>query len=632
MQKRNLSSRDKLILNYMNGKHSVVPGKELAERLGVSTRTVRFAVSEINDILKDDEIRINAVSGKGYRLSVGDRDLFHELISDRDILHTKEDRIVYLIIRLMESNGWIELADLEEDIFVSRTTLENDLREIRGRICDHNPYIVMQRRKNAILLEDNEIKKRNVLLRLYSEIWDFNSREGISFRKSLVDRENRNRIREEIKQVLSEFEIELDDYGMVNMEIAVSLIFLRNQEGHRLQSAGEDTLNGSSRHAVDKLLEELKAYWNIPLEEADHVWLADYLEKLRTLGLNQSDYAYAVRRAGSECVRIADQLQEDVRQMYGIEFDGDEVFRTQLLLSVRAFVNRQVSIQAQSRYSSDLLEKEYSILGDVARFMIEKLSEMTGKNYRKIEENWLLPILCSATERRERKNRDDITVVIVSHFNDGLTRYLYDNFMKLFGMRCRVTAVLPVYDRRRLLKSGTRPSFIVSTVQEKLFEGFDIPCVVVSPIITEDEFIRIDRFVRRAERSSLHVGLPALLGTYLQKGEGFEAGKKDSLEVLFGKAQEIWKRNGILAADAHLDMSGFRRVALNRDNYLIYSAAVDTEETCFTKILVNHTLQVDRPRNIRYLYIGIISKADRKYMPAFFGELDGLIWEHDSLN
>ena len=46
MQKRNLSSRHKLILNYMNGKHSVGPGRELAERLGVSTRTVRFAVND----------------------------------------------------------------------------------------------------------------------------------------------------------------------------------------------------------------------------------------------------------------------------------------------------------------------------------------------------------------------------------------------------------------------------------------------------------------------------------------------------------------------------------------------------------------------------------------------------------
>lgn len=622
MQKRNLSSRHKLILNYMNGKHSVVPGRELAERLGVSTRTVRFAVSEINDILKDDAISIDAVSGKGYILSVGDRELFHELISDRDILHTKEDRIVYLIIRLMESEGWIELADLEDDIFVSRTTLENDLREIRNRICEHNPYIVMERRKNAILLEDNEIKKRNVLLRLYSEIWDFNSREGISFRKSLVERENRIRIRAELKKVLCEYEISLDDYGMVNMEIALSLIYLRNMEGHRLHSTGLEAQNGSSRHAVDQLLSELKAFWKVELEEADHEWLADYLERLRILGLNQSDYDFAVRRAGAECVRIADQLQEDIRQTFGIEFDGDEVFRTQLLLSVRAFVNRQRSIQAQSRFSTDLLEKQYTILGDVARFMIDRLSEMTGKNYRKGEENWLLPILCSATERRERKNKDKVTVVIVSHLNDGLTRYLYDNFMKLFGMRCRVTAVLPVYNRRQLLEN--RPSFILSTVQEKLFEGFDIPCVVVSPIITEDEFSRIDLFVRRAERAALHEGLPAPMETYCRKGEMIDAQKKDSADALVAKAQEIWKRNGVLAADAQPDPSLLRYVALNRDNYLIYSAPEDAEETCFTKVAVNRTLQVDRPRNIRYLYIGIIGRADRKYMPAFFGELDAV--------
>ena len=163
-QKVKLNSRQKLILIYMNGRHSVVPGKELAERLGVSTRTVRGAVSEINDLLAESGIRITALSGKGYRLEVENRGLFHEIITDRDAIHTKEDRIIRLIIRLLESDDWVDLSLLEDDMFISRTTLENDIREIRLRLSEYEPRIQIKRKNNFLLLEDDEMKKRDVLV------------------------------------------------------------------------------------------------------------------------------------------------------------------------------------------------------------------------------------------------------------------------------------------------------------------------------------------------------------------------------------------------------------------------------------------------------------------------------------
>ncbi len=620
MQKRNLSSRQKLILTYMNGKHSVVPGKELAERLGVSTRTVRFAVSEMNDLLREDGISVDAVSGKGYRLSVRDRERFHELISDREIIHTKEDRIVYLIMRFISSDDWVNLSELEDDIFVSRTTLENDIREIRKRICEHEPYIMMKRKNNAILLEDDEMKKRNVLLHLYSESWDFDSREGISFRNGLADREIMEEIRLALIEMLREYEIDLDDYGMVNMKIAVSLIYSRNIEGHRLYNAGADKRYGICRKAVDHLLDNLRRSWEIELEEADYTWLADWLERLTVLGLNQREYESVARKAGRECERIADRLTAELQMMFGVAFPDDEIFRTQLLLGVQAFRNQQISTQAQSRFSTDLLEKNYAFLGDVARYMMDRLSELTGKSFRVSENNWLLPVLCSAAERRERQLREKITVVVVSHVNDGLTQYMVDNLYKLFGTRCRITAVVPVHDRRAAL--ALKPSFVITTVRMQLFGENGIPSVVSSPIVTEEEMIRIDSLLQRVERSVLHEGLPLPIDTYLGRGGELKADRKSTTEDLIREAYHLWKKNGIVSPDAETGVDGFRYILLRGDDFLIYRAGDITETTCFTKISVDRSIALDKFRSIRNLYIGLISANDRKLLPAFVGELD----------
>ena len=620
MQKRNLSSRHKLILTYMNGKHSVVPGRELAERLRVSTRTVRFEVSEINDILKNDGISIEAVSGKGYRLSVTDRALFHELISDRNIIHTKEDRIVYLIMRFISSDDWVDIPQLEDEMFVSRTTLENDIREIRKRICDHEPCIMMKRRKNALLLEDDEMKKRNILLRLYSENWDFDSREGISFRNGLADREILEEIRQELVRVLREYRIDLDDYGMVNMKIAVSLVYSRNIEGHRLYNAGADKRYGTCRYAVNDLLGRLAESWELELEEADYIWLAGFLERLQVLGLNQRNYESAVKTAGEDCTAIADRLTEDLAGTYGIRFPDDEIFRTQLLLAVRAYLNRQMSTQAQSRFVTDLLEKNYAFLGDASRYLGERLIEISGKQYREGEENWLLPILCSAAERKERAQKNRIRVGIISHVNDGLTQYLRDNFEKLFGTRCTVIAVSPVHNRRDVLLM--KPSMVIATVRMKLFAENGIPCVVTSPIITEEELTRIDACLQSIERASLHEDLPYPFELCLERGGEFEADKKSSAAELLDQAVSVWKERGLIPEEACMDSHLFRYVPLNRDDFLIYRAGGLRGPTSFTRFSVNRNLLCEKQRNVRKLYIGFISEEDRQYLPAIFGKLD----------
>ena len=90
---------------------------------------------------------------KVYDLKVGSRKVFHELFSEQDLIVTREDRIRFLILKLVREDGWCDLLQLEDDLFVSRTTLENDLKEIRRRITKHQPYLPLMRRAAVCVLE-----------------------------------------------------------------------------------------------------------------------------------------------------------------------------------------------------------------------------------------------------------------------------------------------------------------------------------------------------------------------------------------------------------------------------------------------------------------------------------------------
>ena len=134
--------------------------------------------------MAEHQLEILAVRGKGYALKVGSRKVFHELFSSNNGMLTREDRIKFLIMKLARTSEWCDLLELEDDLFVSHTTLENDIREIRNRISEHEPYLTVLREGNRIRLDDDEVKRRNIMVRLYSENWIMIPETGSSWKIS----------------------------------------------------------------------------------------------------------------------------------------------------------------------------------------------------------------------------------------------------------------------------------------------------------------------------------------------------------------------------------------------------------------------------------------------------------------
>ena len=131
-----LNARQKKLLSILNARHNVETGKELAAKLGVSERTVRNDIREINSKLKQYEIQILPQYGKGYTISVNNREVYLQLFSEKANYETKEDRIRTMMLRLIRENDWYELGNLEDEMFVSRTNFrERYPRHAAARIC-----------------------------------------------------------------------------------------------------------------------------------------------------------------------------------------------------------------------------------------------------------------------------------------------------------------------------------------------------------------------------------------------------------------------------------------------------------------------------------------------------------------
>jgi len=110
--------------------NETLPQDELAQRLSVSTRTVRADITALNALLASHGAQFILSRGNGYQLKINDVVRYQQLQSSHPralrIPRTGPERVHYLVVRFLTSAFSLKLEDLADEWFVSRATLQPD--------------------------------------------------------------------------------------------------------------------------------------------------------------------------------------------------------------------------------------------------------------------------------------------------------------------------------------------------------------------------------------------------------------------------------------------------------------------------------------------------------------------------
>ena len=152
---------------------NITTAQSIADKLGVSTKTVRNEIKELNKLLKGYAL-IDNKQGK-YILYVIDQTNFYKVIQDLriqdDFFNSQQNRMSYIFYKLMNSNEPYLTDDLAEEMNIGRTTFVGDLKKLRSKIENYGLQIVGKTSK-GLFLEGNEIDIRMCLLEdMYGSIY-----------------------------------------------------------------------------------------------------------------------------------------------------------------------------------------------------------------------------------------------------------------------------------------------------------------------------------------------------------------------------------------------------------------------------------------------------------------------------
>lgn len=150
-----MNDKHKTILIELMNNESVF-GVDLADKIQMSTRTVRSFIKSINKEIFGAKIESSTL---GYKLVVEDYDSFLEYLHQ-----TPEENSVFhqLLLILLNTEEYIKIDDLCNLVFLSRTQVKQSLSEVRDYLGKYNLEIV-SKPHYGIKIQGNEENYRKVL-------------------------------------------------------------------------------------------------------------------------------------------------------------------------------------------------------------------------------------------------------------------------------------------------------------------------------------------------------------------------------------------------------------------------------------------------------------------------------------
>ena len=428
----------KILLNSVEPVSSLA----LSQEIGCSTKTIQNEIKEVNKELKNCEIV--SIRGIGYKIegNLDDIDIKNSDLYDYD-------RVEYIIKKIINISSTdkdtIKLEDLADSMYVSLSTVKNDLKEVKKILNEYNLKI-SSKHKQGICIEASEEDIIKFIIN-YSNKVD-NSLNIKDFLNNNII-ENLFSIKKILLDTLSYENMILTDNEFKNIVNYISIYLSRN--------------NTNQSDFIKEYIKKYKSKKEKPISE---------------------DEQLLIRKAIKEFCR-------DLNIATSINLSHDKVFEECLFNHICNLYKRADLGINQYEITAGEIKLKYPFpfeLGKIAKKTIEKNLNMEISEDE--VENIALHI-GGALERIDKRDEKKVyKTIIVCTSGVGTSMLIKSKLENIFKGKLEIIKVIPSYliDYVNVLDID----FVISTVEVNL-ENVNV--IKVSPMLTDKEIKLIEKYI-----------------------------------------------------------------------------------------------------------------------------------------
>ncbi|HEC2158136.1 PTS lactose transporter subunit IIB [Staphylococcus delphini] len=475
---------------------------DIAQQLGVSSRTVHRELNNLDATLAPFEITIQRPKNQGLLL-VGAHDdiarLQQELGQDTVIDLSTEEQKVIILYALIQSNEPVKQVGLASEIGASLQKLSKVLDELEQDLNQFKIELIRKRGVGISIL-GSEMHKRELLSQLMMERLDSTSVYSVIENHFVFQSLNHNRLpMVDMKEIFQVERLLMDDldhlpyaltessYLALIVHIVLSIERMRHEQ---YVSINDDTMAEvqatDEYHIACKISDRLGQHYDITFNPAEVAFITIHLRGSKRKNDKEDQQL-------SQNVPQVAALIDRVAMETGLKFNNIHELKEGLLLHLTPALNRiHAKIETYNPMTTRI-QSAYPLLFQAVRHAVTDL--WPHLHFPDHEIAFLVLHFGGAVQKRQHAS----SVLVVCSSGVGTSRILANRLKETFPMIDRTTQ-MSVSD----LKSHdlTQYDAIISTVELDLEQ----PYLTVNPLLPEHEIAKTSAF--------LHQQLPQMSEVY----------------------------------------------------------------------------------------------------------------------
>ncbi len=275
-----LNQRQMKLLKLLFSQQRYWTTEELAGKLNVTSRTIKSDLNLIRDEIRQYQIEIQAIRGKGVSLIVHDQEDYYRLCGDISNLtynlggfRSEFQQRAFILYRMIVNKiGYLSVNELAEKLNLSRSVINQEIPEVKKRLAMFHltlkniPY-------HGLLLEGTEIAIRASIIDSFD-----NKNEDISSDYYLEEYRELNffdavAIRNKITELFQQEQLEATSIMIDRITVAYMISKIRSARGRKVE---EERLAVLKHSQMIRVIEKLLKRMNDELSSADISFLAVY--------------------------------------------------------------------------------------------------------------------------------------------------------------------------------------------------------------------------------------------------------------------------------------------------------------------------------------------------------------------
>ncbi|OFU53274.1 BglG family transcription antiterminator [Aerococcus sp. HMSC10H05] len=466
----------------------IVTYNELISILGWTRYMIKKYISVINKQFTEEQIdlKINYESRIGIYLTGEDIDVVFNSNQGLDIF-LDDDRQLEFISILINSNGYITIQEIADKMFLSRSSVENLLKETRTILQKNGLEVIGT--KNGIKIDIDEMDKRKLISKIVnsfkskivaSQSTKNKFKMSIKFSsdaKQFIDMATLDKVADVLNEFIHITNLYLTDYEFNSLAIHLSISIERIIKEFKVKEVKSTSALEKNTIRLKQLIEK---EFGIVVPYYEQEFMNIHITTIQQNPYNKSHYKEDVMDIESEGLSYFTELTQGLVK----DISADSILIHDLSIHLRSAVNRLKNNLAIRNPYLVQIKTNFIEAFEYSKKFVSEIEKIFKISFDEDEIAYVAIHIQSFFERIQRRKNVEAYIVCSSGF--GTSKLLEQRLNSLFGNQIKIIGTVGI---REIDEIEILNKLVITTVPMTNTHG---NIVYVSPLLLEKDIENIN--------------------------------------------------------------------------------------------------------------------------------------------